>query len=66
MQRSHLNFDLLVTEESHKNWDDSRVNDHLDLLVAPIRQVGQSPDCVYEDLSTQIRNTGENPFNNGS
>lgn len=66
MQRSHLNFDLLVTEESHKNWDDSGVNDHLDLFVAPICQVGQSPNCVYEDLSRQMHNAGENTFNNGS
>lgn len=45
--KSHLNFDLLMAEERHKKWNDSRINDHLDLLVAPVRQIGQSPHCVY-------------------
>lgn len=49
---SYLNFDLLMTEERHKKWNNSRINDHLDLLVAPVRQIGQSPHCVYKDLNT--------------
>ncbi len=45
--KSDLNFDLLMAEERHKKWNDSRINNHLDLLVAPVRQIGQSPHCVY-------------------
>lgn len=36
---THLNFDLLVAEQRHEERDDSRVDDHLDLLVAPIGQI---------------------------
>lgn len=31
-------------------WDNAGVNNHLDLLVPSICQVGQSPHCVYQDL----------------
>lgn len=48
--KPHLNFHLLMAEERHKKWNNSRVDDHLDLLVASVRQIRQSPHCVYEDL----------------
>lgn len=47
---SYLNFDLLVTEQRDQMRDDARVDDHLDLLVPSVRQIGQSPHCVYQDL----------------
>lgn len=42
-----------MAEERHKKWNDSGIDDHLDLLVAPVRQIGQRPHCVYEDLNTR-------------
>lgn len=44
--KSHLNFHLLMAEERHKKWNDTRIYNHLDLLVAAVRQIGQSPHCV--------------------
>lgn len=44
--KSHLNFHLLMAEERHKIWNNTRIYNHLDLLVAPVRQIGQSPHCV--------------------
>lgn len=55
MTKPNLNFDLLVAEERHEERNDPRINDHLDLLIAPVRQIGQSPHCVYEDLNTDTR-----------
>ena len=46
----YLNFDLLVAEQWHQVRHDARVDDHLDLLVAGIRQVGQRPHRVHQDL----------------
>lgn len=40
-----------MTEQSHEKRNHSRVNDHLNLLVAPVCQVGQSPHRVYQDLN---------------
>lgn len=48
----YLNFDLLVTEQRYQMRDDARVDDHLDLLVPGVCQIGQSPHCVYQDLET--------------
>lgn len=45
--KSHLNFHLLVAKKRHKKRNNSRINDHLDLLVASVCQIGQSPHCVY-------------------
>lgn len=39
-----------MAEERHEKWNDPRIYNHLDLLVASIRQIRQSPHCVYEDL----------------
>lgn len=47
---SYLNFDLLVAEQGYKMRDDAGVDDHLDLLIPSVRQVGQSPHGVYKDL----------------
>lgn len=39
--------------------DDAGVDDHLDLLVAGVCQVGQSPHCVYQNLETAKKNNEE-------
>lgn len=49
----YLNFDLLVTEQGYQVRDDTRVDDHLDLFVPSVRQVGQSPDRVHQDLQAR-------------
>lgn len=54
-QRSHLNLHLLVTEENHQERNHSRVNDHLDLFITSVCQVGQSPNRVYQDLNTHTK-----------
>lgn len=46
-KQPHLNFDLLMAEERHQKRNNSRIDDHLDLFVASIRQIRQSPHCVY-------------------
>lgn len=46
----YLYFDFLVAEEGHQVRDDAGVDDHLDLLVARVRQVGQGPHSVHQDL----------------
>jgi hypothetical protein len=46
----YLDFDLLVAKQGHQVGNDARVNDHLNLLVASVRQVGQSPHRVHQDL----------------
>lgn len=53
---TYLNFDLLVAKQRHEEGDDSGVDDHLDLLVAPVGQIRQSPHCVYKDLSAHTEN----------
>lgn len=55
----YLNFDFLVTEQRHQMRDDAGVDDHLDLLVAGVCQVGQSPHCVYQNLETAKKNNEE-------
>lgn len=46
----YLDFDLLVAKQGHQVGHDARVDDHLNLLVAGVRQVGQSPHRVHQDL----------------
>ena len=46
----HLHFDFLVTEQWYKEGDDTRVDDHLNLVVSAVRQVRQRPHGVYQDL----------------
>ena len=53
LSSAYLNFDLLVTEQRDQVRDDHRVDDHLDLLIPGVRQVGQSPHCVYQDLEAE-------------
>lgn len=53
MHLTHLNFDLLVAKEGYQVRNNARVNDHLDLLIASISQIRQSPHCVHKDLLNQ-------------
>lgn len=48
--QTHLDFDFLVAEERNQVRDNSRVYHHLDLLVASVREIGESPDCVHQNL----------------
>lgn len=50
MSQTHLDFDFLVAEERNQVRDNSRVYHHLDLLIASIREIGESPDCIYQNL----------------
>ena len=44
----HLHFP--VGEKRHQLGHDAAVDDHLDLLVAPVSEVGESPDCVNQNV----------------
>lgn len=50
---SHLNFDLLLTEQRYQVRDDARVDDHLYLLIPGVRQVRESPHCVDQNLKAE-------------
>lgn len=55
--RTHLNFDLLVAKERHQVRNNARVYDHLDLFVASVSQIRQSPHRVHQDLPDHNNNT---------
>ena len=46
--RLHLHFP--VGEQGHQLGHDAAVYHHLDLLVAPVSEVGESPDCVNQNV----------------
>ncbi len=45
-----LDFDLLVAQQGHEVGHDAGVDHHLDLLVAPVREVRQRPHRVHQNL----------------
>lgn len=61
MSQTHLDFDFLVAEERNQVRDNSRVYDHLDLLIASIREIGESPDCIYQNLPGERNSSGTAP-----
>ena len=49
-QSGGLDLHLAVGEEGDQFGHDAAVYHHLDLLVAPVSEVGQSPDGVHKDV----------------
>ena len=47
---THLNFDLLVVQQRNKEWYNSGLNNHLDLVIASVREIRQCPNRIYQDL----------------
>lgn len=62
----YLNFDLLVAEQGDKEGDHARVYHHLNLLVPTIRQIGQSPHRVHQDLQKYVINKSNKSCFNGA
>ena len=45
-----LHLDFSVREEGHQLGHDPAIYHHLDLLVAPVSEVGESPDGVDQNV----------------
>ena len=49
-QRRCLDFDFAMREQGYQFWDDTGINNHLDLIIAAISEIAQCPYGVHKDL----------------